>query len=87
MKPLVSDPLVVLNAEGEWSADHDVLIRYSAVPEFPSSAWDWIGLFQVMLPHLGSSAKLGNVAAGGPGEFQSTDSCWCRTPGSSCVLD
>ncbi|NXQ40566.1 INP5K phosphatase, partial [Catharus fuscescens] len=52
MKPLVSDPLVVLHAEGEWSADHDVLIRYSAVPEFPSSAWDWIGLFQVAFRHV-----------------------------------
>ncbi|XP_062362776.1 inositol polyphosphate 5-phosphatase K isoform X2 [Cinclus cinclus] len=49
MKPLVSDPLVVLNPEGEWSAEHDVLIRYSAVPDFPSSAWDWIGLFQVYM--------------------------------------
>ncbi|KAL2297317.1 hypothetical protein Nmel_016616 [Mimus melanotis] len=52
MKPLVSDPLVVLNPEGEWSAEHDVLIRYSAVPEFASSAWDWIGLFQVNFRHV-----------------------------------
>lgn len=59
MKPLVSDPLVTLNAEGEWSAEHDVLIRYSATREFHNSAWDWIGLFQVMLPHCGSSAKMG----------------------------
>ncbi|XP_033374808.1 inositol polyphosphate 5-phosphatase K isoform X3 [Parus major] len=64
MKPLVSDPLVMLNPEGEWSAEHDVLIRYSAVPEFPSSSWDWIGLFQIQpsrtpvekdLPEEGSS--------------------------------
>lgn len=59
MKPLVSDPLVTLNAEGEWSAEHDVLIRYSAGPEFPSSAWDWIGLFQVLLPHPASSPEVG----------------------------
>ncbi|XP_033374806.1 inositol polyphosphate 5-phosphatase K isoform X1 [Parus major] len=52
MKPLVSDPLVMLNPEGEWSAEHDVLIRYSAVPEFPSSSWDWIGLFQVTFRHM-----------------------------------
>ncbi|NXH47645.1 INP5K phosphatase, partial [Dicaeum eximium] len=52
MKPLVSDPLVTLNAEGEWSAEHDVLINYSAVPGFPSSAWDWIGLFQVTFRHV-----------------------------------
>lgn len=53
MKPLVSDPLVVLSPEGEWSAEHDVLLRYSAAPELPCSAWDWIGLFQVMLPQQG----------------------------------
>ncbi|XP_057893742.1 inositol polyphosphate 5-phosphatase K isoform X1 [Melospiza georgiana] len=52
MKPLVSEPLVVLSPEGEWCAEHDVLIRYSAVPEFPSSAWDWIGLFQVNFRHV-----------------------------------
>ncbi|XP_038013634.1 inositol polyphosphate 5-phosphatase K isoform X1 [Motacilla alba alba] len=52
MKPLVSDPLVVLNPEGEWNAEHDVLIRYSAAPELPSSAWDWIGLFQVTFRHV-----------------------------------
>ncbi|XP_039245191.1 inositol polyphosphate 5-phosphatase K isoform X3 [Pipra filicauda] len=52
LKPLVSVPLVVLNPEGEWSAEHDVIIRYSAVPEFPSSAWDWIGLFKVTFRHM-----------------------------------
>ncbi|KAK4812138.1 hypothetical protein QYF61_000979 [Mycteria americana] len=52
LKPLLSDPLVTLNPEGEWSADHDVLISYSAVPEFPSSAWDWIGLFKVAFRHV-----------------------------------
>ncbi|NWV12008.1 INP5K phosphatase, partial [Ptilonorhynchus violaceus] len=52
MKPLLSDPLVTLNPEGEWTAEHDVLIRYSTVPEFPSSAWDWIGLFQVAFRHV-----------------------------------
>ncbi|NWX32509.1 INP5K phosphatase, partial [Notiomystis cincta] len=52
MKPLVSDPLVVLNPEGEWKAERDVIIRYSTVPEFPSSAWDWIGLFQVNFRHV-----------------------------------
>ncbi|KAM6110579.1 inositol polyphosphate 5-phosphatase K isoform 1-T1 [Pterocles gutturalis] len=51
LKPLLSDPLVTLNPEGEWSAEHDVLISYSAVPEFPSSAWDWIGLFKVTFRH------------------------------------
>ncbi|XP_035756572.1 inositol polyphosphate 5-phosphatase K isoform X2 [Egretta garzetta] len=52
LKPLLSDPLVTLNPEGEWSAEHDVLISYSAVPEFPSSAWDWIGLFKVAFRHM-----------------------------------
>ncbi|XP_021406696.1 inositol polyphosphate 5-phosphatase K isoform X2 [Lonchura striata] len=52
MKPLVSDPMVMLHPEGEWSAEHDVLIRYSAAPELPSSAWDWIGLFQVTFKHV-----------------------------------
>uniref|UniRef100_U3IM48 Inositol polyphosphate-5-phosphatase K n=1 Tax=Anas platyrhynchos platyrhynchos TaxID=8840 RepID=U3IM48_ANAPP len=52
LKPLLTDPLITLNPEGEWSAEHDVLIRYSAVPEFPSSAWDWIGLFKVAFRHV-----------------------------------
>ncbi|NXA79547.1 INP5K phosphatase, partial [Thryothorus ludovicianus] len=52
MKPLFSVPMVVLNPEGEWSAEQDVLICYSAVPEFPRSAWDWIGLFQVTFRHF-----------------------------------
>ncbi|XP_025961379.2 inositol polyphosphate 5-phosphatase K isoform X2 [Dromaius novaehollandiae] len=52
MKPLLSIPSVTLNPEGEWSAEHDVLISYSAVPEFPSSAWDWIGLFKVTFKHV-----------------------------------
>ncbi|KFU86367.1 Inositol polyphosphate 5-phosphatase K, partial [Chaetura pelagica] len=52
MKPLVSEPLVTLNPEGVWSAERDVLINYSAVPDFPSSAWDWIGLFKVTFRHV-----------------------------------
>ncbi|KAM6315931.1 inositol polyphosphate 5-phosphatase K isoform 2-T2 [Podargus strigoides] len=52
LKPLLSHPLVTLRPEGEWSAKHDVLISYSAVPEFPSSAWDWIGLFKVDFRHM-----------------------------------
>ncbi|KAM9272397.1 inositol polyphosphate 5-phosphatase K isoform 1-T1 [Morus bassanus] len=52
LKPLLTDPLVTLNPEGEWSAEHDVVISYSAVPEFPSSAWDWIGLFKVAFRHV-----------------------------------
>uniref|UniRef100_A0A8B9SCN0 Inositol polyphosphate-5-phosphatase K n=1 Tax=Apteryx owenii TaxID=8824 RepID=A0A8B9SCN0_APTOW len=52
MKPLLSIPSVTLSPEGEWSAEHDVLISYSAVHEFPSSAWDWIGLFKVTFKHV-----------------------------------
>ncbi|XP_005502061.2 inositol polyphosphate 5-phosphatase K isoform X2 [Columba livia] len=52
LKPLVSNPLVTLHPEGEWSTEHDVLISYSAVPEFQSSAWDWIGLFKVAFRHV-----------------------------------
>ncbi|XP_014808828.1 PREDICTED: inositol polyphosphate 5-phosphatase K isoform X3 [Calidris pugnax] len=52
LKPLLLDPLVTLSPEGEWSAEHDVVIRYSAVPELPSSAWDWIGLFKVSFRHV-----------------------------------
>lgn len=51
LKPLLSDPLVTLSPEGEWSSERDVFISYSAVPGFPSSAWDWIGLFKVTFRH------------------------------------
>ncbi|OXB70909.1 UNVERIFIED_CONTAM: hypothetical protein H355_008215 [Colinus virginianus] len=61
LKPLLSEPLVTLSPEGEWSAEHDVLLSYSAVPGFPSSAWDWIGLFKVTLPHCGSLVKMVNM--------------------------
>ncbi|XP_077064124.1 inositol polyphosphate 5-phosphatase Ka [Siphateles boraxobius] len=40
-------PLVQVCAEGEWSADFDVLITYRLLQSFPSSAWDWIGLYKV----------------------------------------
>lgn len=47
-----------------WSAEHDVLISYSAVPGFPSSAWDWIGLFKVMLQQRDSLMKMVNMEEG-----------------------
>ncbi|XP_072311693.1 inositol polyphosphate 5-phosphatase K-like isoform X2 [Eucyclogobius newberryi] len=40
-------PLVRLRAEGEWSADMDPVVLYSPQQPFPSSSWDWIGLYQV----------------------------------------
>ncbi|XP_037736078.1 inositol polyphosphate 5-phosphatase K isoform X2 [Chelonia mydas] len=52
VKPLLSTPLVTLNPEGEWNAARDVLISYSTLSEFPSSTWDWIGLYQVAFRHV-----------------------------------
>ncbi|XP_074869481.1 inositol polyphosphate 5-phosphatase K isoform X3 [Carettochelys insculpta] len=52
MKPLLSTPLVTLNPEGEWNTSQDVLVSYSTVPGFPSSTWDWIGLYQVAFRHV-----------------------------------
>lgn len=40
-------PLVRLQAEGDWSADIDSIVLYSPLQPFPSSSWDWIGLYQV----------------------------------------
>ncbi|XP_074869480.1 inositol polyphosphate 5-phosphatase K isoform X2 [Carettochelys insculpta] len=63
MKPLLSTPLVTLNPEGEWNTSQDVLVSYSTVPGFPSSTWDWIGLYQVYIsadeiPHRGGEFLL-----------------------------
>ncbi|XP_030078118.1 inositol polyphosphate 5-phosphatase K isoform X2 [Microcaecilia unicolor] len=52
LKPLVSSPLVTLGPIGEWSADEDSLVSFSAVPDFPSSVWDWIGLYKVAFRHI-----------------------------------
>ncbi|XP_044139802.1 inositol polyphosphate 5-phosphatase K isoform X2 [Bufo gargarizans] len=51
MKPLILEPPVTLRAEGEWNADHDSLISYSVSHDFPSSTWDWIGLYRVGFRH------------------------------------
>ncbi|KAK7882809.1 hypothetical protein WMY93_028983 [Mugilogobius chulae] len=40
-------PLVCLRAEGDWSADIDSIVLYSPQQPFPSSSWDWIGLYKV----------------------------------------
>ncbi|XP_061104562.1 inositol polyphosphate 5-phosphatase K-like isoform X1 [Conger conger] len=40
-------PLVRVCAEEEWSADRDVIVAYSILEPFPSSTWDWIGLYKV----------------------------------------
>ncbi|XP_053562218.1 inositol polyphosphate 5-phosphatase K isoform X2 [Bombina bombina] len=51
MKPLILTPSVLLKPEGEWNADHDSLISYSVSDDFPSSTWDWIGLYRVGFRH------------------------------------
>ncbi|RXM93342.1 Inositol polyphosphate 5-phosphatase K [Acipenser ruthenus] len=47
LKKLHTNPLVIIQAEGEWSADWDALVTYSTQEPFPSSTWDWIGLYKV----------------------------------------
>lgn len=49
LKKLHTNPLVIIQAEGEWSADWDALVTYSTQEPFPSSTWDWIGLYKVRL--------------------------------------
>ncbi|KAM4699625.1 inositol polyphosphate 5-phosphatase K isoform 2-T2 [Discoglossus pictus] len=51
MKPLILTPSVTLRPEGEWNADHDSLISYSVAQDFPSSTWDWIGLYRAGFRH------------------------------------
>ncbi|XP_036124561.1 inositol polyphosphate 5-phosphatase K isoform X1 [Molossus molossus] len=52
LKPLVSVPLITLMPEGQWTMENDMLISYSSTPDFPSSPWDWIGLYKVGLRHI-----------------------------------
>ncbi|KAK5868218.1 hypothetical protein PBY51_009252 [Eleginops maclovinus] len=47
LKKMFDAPLVRLKAEGEWSADIDAVVLYRPMQPFPSSSWDWIGLFKV----------------------------------------
>lgn len=47
LKKIYEMPLVQLCAEGEWCADFDAMITYSLLQPFTSSAWDWIGLYEV----------------------------------------
>ncbi|XP_016066605.1 PREDICTED: inositol polyphosphate 5-phosphatase K isoform X2 [Miniopterus natalensis] len=52
LKPLVSVPLITLMSEGLWTMENDMLISYSLTSDFPSSPWDWIGLYKVGLRHI-----------------------------------
>ncbi|XP_048374631.1 inositol polyphosphate 5-phosphatase K isoform X2 [Sphaerodactylus townsendi] len=56
LKPLVSIPLVTLHPVGSWSSGQDVTVSYSALPELPHSAWDWIGLYKVTFRHANDYA-------------------------------
>ncbi|XP_074496341.1 inositol polyphosphate 5-phosphatase K-like isoform X1 [Sebastes fasciatus] len=47
LRKMYETPLVLLQAEGDWSADIDAMVLYSPLQPFPSSTWDWIGLFKV----------------------------------------
>lgn len=47
LRKMFETPLVRLQPEGDWSADIDAMVLYSPLQPFPSSAWDWIGLFKV----------------------------------------
>lgn len=47
LRKMCKTPLVRVCAEGEWSADLDAVVTYRPLEQFPSSAWDWIGLYKV----------------------------------------
>ncbi|XP_030633466.1 inositol polyphosphate 5-phosphatase Ka [Chanos chanos] len=47
LRKMYETPLVQLSAEGEWSADFDAMVTYTVLQPFPSSTWDWIGLYKV----------------------------------------
>ncbi|XP_076591144.1 inositol polyphosphate 5-phosphatase Ka isoform X1 [Chaetodon auriga] len=47
LRKMYGTPLVRLQAEGDWSADLDAMVIYSPLQPFPSSTWDWIGLYKV----------------------------------------
>ncbi|XP_046891698.1 inositol polyphosphate 5-phosphatase Ka isoform X2 [Hypomesus transpacificus] len=47
LKKMYETPLVRVYAEGDWSADMDAMAVYSPQQPFPSSTWDWIGLYEV----------------------------------------
>ncbi|XP_032363014.1 inositol polyphosphate 5-phosphatase K isoform X3 [Etheostoma spectabile] len=47
LRKMYETPLVRLQAEGDWSADIDAMVLYSPLQPFPSSTWDWIGLYKV----------------------------------------
>ncbi|XP_047449685.1 inositol polyphosphate 5-phosphatase Ka isoform X2 [Mugil cephalus] len=47
LRKMYDTPLVRVQPEGDWSADIDSMVLYSPMQPFPSSNWDWIGLYKV----------------------------------------
>ncbi|XP_013879126.1 inositol polyphosphate 5-phosphatase K isoform X1 [Austrofundulus limnaeus] len=47
LRKMFDTPLVRLQADGDWSSDIDAMVLYSPLQPFPSSNWDWIGLYKV----------------------------------------
>ncbi|GCB81328.1 hypothetical protein scyTo_0022988, partial [Scyliorhinus torazame] len=42
----VTRPLVELEPKGVWVPGRDAVISYCMLDRYPSSTWDWIGLFK-----------------------------------------
>lgn len=63
LKKMHNTPLVHVSAEGDWSADFDAMVTYTTLQPFPSSAWDWIGLYKVwdLIAPFFLKGTLGNV--------------------------
>ncbi|XP_053423730.1 inositol polyphosphate 5-phosphatase K isoform X2 [Nycticebus coucang] len=52
LKPLVSNPPITLMPESLWTMENDMVVSYFSAPDFPSSPWDWIGLYKVGMRHI-----------------------------------
>uniref|UniRef100_A0A8C8ZX20 Inositol polyphosphate 5-phosphatase K n=1 Tax=Prolemur simus TaxID=1328070 RepID=A0A8C8ZX20_PROSS len=53
LKPLVSAPLITLMPEESlWTMENNMVVSYCSDPDFPSSPWDWIGLYKVGMRHV-----------------------------------
>eukprot|EP00062_Callorhinchus_milii_P011659 gi/632957844/ref/XP_007894706.1/ PREDICTED: inositol polyphosphate 5-phosphatase K [Callorhinchus milii] len=44
---LITEPLVKLQPEGRWTPGRDAIVSYRMSQLYPSSTWDWIGLYRV----------------------------------------
>ncbi|XP_023374493.1 inositol polyphosphate 5-phosphatase K isoform X2 [Otolemur garnettii] len=52
LKPLVYTPPITLMPESLWTMENDMVVSYFSAPDFPSSPWDWIGLYKVGMRHI-----------------------------------